>query len=41
MTQLTSLNLGGTLRCVHRRQLQCERVVANAGYAWIKMGFVG
>ncbi len=32
MTQLTSLNLGGTLRALGG-QLRCERVLANAGDA--------
>ena len=33
MTQLTSLNLGGTLRA--SAHLRCERVLANAGRAWM------
>ena len=40
MTQLTLLDLGGTLHA-SAGQLRCERVLANAGYAWIKMGPVG
>ena len=33
MTQLTSLGLRGTLRA--SAQLRCERVLANAGNAWM------
>jgi hypothetical protein len=29
------------VRCVHRRQLRCERVLANAGCAWMLMRAVG
>ena len=39
MTQLTSLGLGGTLRA--SAQLRCERVLANAGCAWMMLRVAG
>jgi hypothetical protein len=39
MTQLTSLDLGGTLHASH--QLRCERVLANAGDAMMMLRVVG
>jgi hypothetical protein len=39
MTQLTSLDLSRTL-CIGG-QLRCERVVANAGCAWMRLRAVG
>ncbi len=40
MTQLTSLDLGGTLRA-SAGSLRCERLLANAGDALMMMGAVG
>jgi hypothetical protein len=34
MTQLTSLDLSGTLQCIGGSG-RCERVLANAGEAWM------
>jgi hypothetical protein len=39
MTQLTSLDLSGTLHASH--QLRCERVLANAGDAMMMLRVVG
>ena len=39
MTQLTSLDLGGTLRAPAK--LRWERVLANAGCAWMMLRAVG
>ena len=39
MTQLTSLDLGSTLHA--SAQLRCERVLANAGRAWMMLRAVG
>jgi hypothetical protein len=36
MTQLTELDLGGTLACIGG-QLCCARVLANAGCAWMML----
>jgi hypothetical protein len=40
MTQLTSLDLHGTL-CADRRQLRCERMLANGGNARMMLRVVG
>ena len=40
MTQLTSLNLYGALMRIGG-QLRCERVLANAGCAWMMLFVVG
>jgi hypothetical protein len=40
MTQLTSLGLRGTL-CVHRHQLRCERLLASASNAQMRLRAVG
>ncbi len=40
MTQLTSLNLSGTAACIGG-QLRCERMLANAGCAWMLLRAVG
>ncbi len=40
MAQLTSLDLSGTLRAIGG-SWRCERVLANAGCAWMKLCVVG